>query len=69
MDKKGRTVDFLLAAKCDMAAAKRFFDKATRTNRDPDKIAMYKSGANKAVIDEVNAGRDIPTWCATILHI
>jgi len=29
-------------------------------NGDPDKVAMDKSGANKAAIDMVNAGRDVP---------
>ncbi|NNG22446.1 IS6 family transposase [Telluria aromaticivorans] len=60
LDKQGQTVDFLLTAKRDMAAAKRFFDKAMSANGDPDKIAMDKSGANKAAIDEVNTGRDVP---------
>ena len=27
-------------------------------NGDPDKVAMDKSGANKAAIDALNAGRD-----------
>ena len=60
VDKYGKTVDFLLAVKRDMAAAKRFFDKAIGANGDPDKIAMDKSGANKAAIDAINAGRDVP---------
>ena len=45
--KHGKTVDFLLMAKRDMAAAKRFFDKAMEANGDPDKVTMDKSGANK----------------------
>jgi len=60
VDKQGKTIDFLLTAKRDMAAAKRFFDKAMRENGVPDKVAMDKSGANKAAIDAVNAGRDVP---------
>ena len=60
VDKQGKTVDFLLTAKRDMAAAKRFFDKAMGANGDPDKVAMDKSGANKAAIDAINAGRDLP---------
>ena len=60
VDKQGKTVDFLLTAKRDMAAAKRFFDKAMEANGDPDKVAMDKSGANKAAIDAINAGRDVP---------
>jgi putative transposase len=59
VDKQGRTVDFMLTAKRDMAAAKRFFDKAMAGNGNPDKVAMDKSGANKAAIDAVNAGRAV----------
>ena len=59
VDKHGKTVDFLLAAKRDMAAAKRFFDKDMGANGDPDKVAMDKSGANKAAIDAINVGRDV----------
>jgi putative transposase len=43
-----------------MAAAKGFFEKAMGTNGDPNKVAMDKSGANKAAIDAINAGRDVP---------
>lgn len=39
VDKDAKTVDFLLPARRDMAAAKRFFDKALQTNRDPEKVA------------------------------
>lgn len=54
VDKEGKTVDFLLTAHRDTAATKRFFEKAMRENGVPEKIAMDKSGANKAAIDEVN---------------
>ena len=43
VDKEGKTVDFLLTAKRDMVAAKRFFDKSMGVNGDPDKVAMDKS--------------------------
>ena len=59
VDKQGKTVDFLLTAKRDMAAAKRFFDKAMGANGDPNKVAIDKSGANKAAMDTINAGRDV----------
>ena len=56
VDKQGKTVDFLLTAKRDMAAAKRFFDTAIGANGDPDKVAMDKSGA-----DEGPSMRSTPT--------
>lgn len=59
VDRDGKTVDFLLTAKRDMSAAKRFFDKAIAANGKPDKITMDKSGANKAAIDAINAYRDV----------
>jgi putative transposase len=59
VDKHGKTVDFVLTAKRDMAAAKRFFDKATGLNGDPDKVAMDKSGANKAAMDAIKNGRAV----------
>ncbi len=60
VDKRGKTVDFLLTAKRDMAAAKRFFDKAIEANDAPEKVTMDKSGANKVAIDEINAGGQTP---------
>ena len=56
VDKAGKTVDFLLTAKRDQAAAKRFFAKAMQANGIPDKVTMDKSGANKAAIDDINDG-------------
>ena len=58
IDKEGKTVDFLLTAKHDKAAANRFFEKAMRHNGDPEKVTMDKSGANKAAIDEINHDRE-----------
>ena len=60
VDKEGKTVDFLLAAKRDKAAAMRFFDKAMQANDVPEKVTMDKSGANKAAIDEINASSATP---------
>jgi transposase-like protein len=53
VDKEGKTVDFLLTAKRDKAAAMRFFDQAMRHNNGPEKVTMDKSGANKAAIDQI----------------
>ena len=39
VDKQGKTVDFLLTAKRDMIAGKRFFEKAMGTNGDQEKVA------------------------------
>ena len=69
VDKQGKTVDFLLTAKRDMAAAKRFFDKAMGANGDPDKVAMDKSGANKAAINAINAGRDVPILVRQVKYL
>ena len=60
VDRDGKTIDFLLTAKRDKAAAKRFFDNAMQANGVPEKVTMDKSGANKAAIDEINANREIP---------
>jgi putative transposase len=69
VDKQGKTVDFLLTAKRDMAAAKRFFDKAMGANGDPDKVAMDKSGANKAAIDSINDGRAVPILVRKVKYL
>lgn len=42
----GKTVDFLLTAKRDKAAAMRFFDKAMQANEVLEKVTIGKSGAN-----------------------
>jgi len=60
VDKEGKTVDFLLTAHRDIAAARRFFDKAMRENGAPEKIAMDKSGANKGAIDAINYSTAVP---------
>ena len=55
VDKEGKTVDFLLTARRGKAAALRFYEKAMNSNGVPDKVAMDKSGANKAATDEINS--------------
>ena len=47
VDKQGQTVDFLLTAKRDKAAAKRFFDKAMRHNSEPEKVTLEKAVQTK----------------------
>lgn len=62
--KDGNTVDYLLTAKRDKAAARRFFDKAMRLHGQPEKVTMDKSGANKAAIDDLNDGLEKRTHAA-----
>jgi transposase-like protein len=69
VDKEGKTIDFLLTAKRDKAAAKRFFDKAMEANGTPEKVTMDKSGANKAAIDEINAAMEIPMVVRQIKYL
>ena len=58
VDKEGKTVDFLLRAKRDTAAATAFFKKAMRDAGDPEKVTMDKSGSNKAAMNGINAKRE-----------
>jgi putative transposase len=60
VDKEGKTVDFLMIAKRDASAARRFFEKAMRHSEVPDTVTMDKSGANKAALDRLNTQREIP---------
>ena len=58
VDKEGNTIDFLLTAKRDKAAAMRFFKKAIDSSDMPEKVTMDKSGANKAAIDQIIKDND-----------
>ncbi len=55
VDKAGQTVDFLLTAHRDRAAALRFLRKAIRNQGLPEKITIDKSGANTAAIESYNS--------------
>jgi len=54
VDKSGDTVDFLLTAKRDLAAARRYLESAINQHGLPDKITIDKSGSNTAAIRSVN---------------
>jgi putative transposase len=69
VDKQGKAVDFLLTAKRDIAAAKRFFDKAMGANGDPNKVAMDNRGANKAAVGAINAGRAVPILVRQVKYL
>lgn len=58
VDREGRTLDFMLSAKRDKAAARRFFKRAISTNGTPDRVAIDKSGANLAGLQAVNVIRN-----------
>ena len=47
----------------------RFFKKAMRQNGDPEKVTMDKSGANKAAMDGINEGRDVPIEVRQIKYL
>jgi transposase-like protein len=50
VDRLGCTVDFLLTAHRDIAAARRFFERALDRHDVPEKITIDKSGANTAAV-------------------
>ena len=50
VDRAGHTIDFLLRAHRNLAAARRFFERAIERYGVPEKIAIDKSGANTAAI-------------------
>jgi transposase-like protein len=60
VDKAGNTIDFLLRAHRDKAAARQYFEKSITQNGEPETVTIDKSGANLAALEAINAGREIP---------
>ena len=60
VDKQGRTVDFLLTPKRDVAAAKRFFQKAMTGNRIPRVITLDAYAASHRAVRELKAAGKMP---------
>jgi putative transposase len=60
VDKAGHTVDFLLRAHRDKAAAQRYFEKSIDQNGEPETITIDKSGSNLAALEALNTQRDTP---------
>jgi transposase-like protein len=60
VDKQGRTVDFSLSAKRDVAAAKRFFRKAMKTNGAPRVITLDAYAASHRAVTELKADGTLP---------
>jgi len=61
VDRDGDTIDFLLRANRDHAAARSFFEQAIGLHGVPEKITIDRSGANTAAIQSIQAdsGADI----------
>ena len=55
VDRNGDTVDFLLRARRDQAAARAFLERAIDLHGVPQKITIDKSGANTAAILSIQA--------------
>ncbi len=60
VDRDGDTVDFLLRAMRDHAAARAFFERAIDLHGVPEKITIDKSGANTAAITSIQADSGLP---------
>ncbi|CAG4917189.1 IS6 family transposase ISBmu21 [Paraburkholderia saeva] len=60
VDKAGKTIDFLLRAHRDKAAALRYLERSIARNGEPDTVTIDRSGANLAALEALNAGREEP---------
>jgi putative transposase len=60
VDKDRKTVDFLLRARRDKIAARRYFEKSIAQNGVPETVTIDKSGTNLAVLKAINADRETP---------
>jgi transposase-like protein len=60
VDKQGRTVDFLLSERRDVAAAKRFFRNAVKNNGAPRVVTLDAYAASHRAIAELKATGTMP---------
>ena len=60
VDKQGRTVDFLLSKKRDVAAAQRFFSRATRQHGAPRVITLDGYAASHRAVGKLNEAGTLP---------
>ena len=60
IDKEGRTTDFLLSKRRDVAAAKRFFSRATRQHGAPRVITLDGYAASHRAVAELKAAGTLP---------
>lgn len=60
VDKQGRTVDFLLSEKRDVAAAKRFFSKAMENDGTPRVVTLDAYAASHRAMAEMKSAGTLP---------
>ena len=60
VDKAGRTVDFLLSKRRDVAAAKRFFSRATKQHGAPRVITLDGYAASHRAVTNLKAAGTLP---------
>jgi transposase-like protein len=60
VDKEGRTVDFLLSRRRDIAAAKRFFFRAVKQHGAPRVITLDGYAASHRAVDKLKAAGRLP---------
>jgi transposase-like protein len=60
LDKDGNTVDFLLRARRDRLAARRYFEKSIAHHGAPETVTIDQSGANLTAVKAINAERETP---------
>ena len=58
VDSEGRTIDFLLTAKRDAKAARRFFQKAIKLHGTPELVNIDGSAANEAGLKSYNRNHE-----------
>jgi transposase-like protein len=67
VDKSGDSVDFLLTAKRDLAAARRYLERAINLHGLPKKITIDKSGVVLFVNHEANQ-TDLMKWADAAMY-
>jgi putative transposase len=60
LDKDGNTVDFLLRARRDRLAARRYFETSIAHHGAPETVTIDQSGANLTALRAINAERETP---------
>ena len=69
VDKQGRTVDFLLSKRRDVAAAKRFFSRATKQHGAPRVSTLDGYAASHRAVDKLKTSGILPPRTDAILQI